>query len=359
MRRTIVICLAASLAALMALPAYAARDNVNVRGRVAISLGNFDIVIGDLGDRSASWNNSPTRVHVEVLEGRRTRDLYFDSLPAAFFVLREMYGAPRIVALDVPDFLGQGLIDGTQAYYVLDYEHYSRGGLPLVLAFNNYGDALDELQYRNGEVMGFDDLVAALDRWDDNDRDRIYWRGWDRDRWDSDRWNDAWNNRWRGWGWDNNHGWLRIDVGQDNDDWGRNRRDHDHYDRGRGDGDGRDRNRDDREQYDRRHDDRGRGDRARGDGDERDRDRDGRGEGDRARGDGREQDGGNGDQGQGDSARGDGNGRDNHQGNHGQENTDRHSGRVRNTGTQKVKDTAKGKVEANNGGTNRQSGRVR
>lgn len=329
MRRSIVICLAASLAALVAVPAYAARDNIDVRGRVAISLGDFDIVIGDMGDRSTGWSNSPTRVHVEVLDGRRRRDHYFDSLPAALFVLREMYGAPRILQLDVPEYAGQrhlnhghtghGLIDGTQAYYVWDYDQYSRGGMPLVMAFSSYGDALDELQYRNGELMDFSDLVEALYSWAQSDRDRIYWRGWDRDRWDSDRWNNAWDNRWHGWGWDSDRGWCRFDADRDDDNWGRNRRNHNRYNRGRGDHDERDRDRDDREEYDRRHNDSGQGDRARGDG--------------------RQQDDSDGDQ--------------------GQENTDRHSGRVRNTGTEKAKDSAKGKVESNKSGTNRQSGRVR
>jgi len=234
MRLVLAACIAGSLAALLALPAYAARDDVKVSGRAEISLGNFDIVIGDLGDRFDGWDQRPTRVHAEVLDGRRSRDHYFDSLPAALFVLREMYGMPRILQLDVPQYGGGGLLDGTRAFYLLDYDEYSRGGLPLVLAFASYRDAMDELYWRNGEVLDFEDLVGALYRWADSDRERIYWRGWDNGLWDRDNWNRAWNSRWDGWGWDSDHGWLRVNVDLGDGDRDRNRRDPEHYDRNNG-----------------------------------------------------------------------------------------------------------------------------
>ncbi len=259
MRLIQVTSLALALAALLAIPVYAAGDNVQVRGRVAISLGDFDIVIGDLGDRSDNWSASPTRVHFTVLDGRRTREHYFDSLPAALFVLREMYGTPRIVQFDVPDYAYGGLIDGAQAYYVLDSGHYSRGGLPLVLAFSDYNEAYAELRYREGAVLDFDELVLTLTRWSDRDRDRIYWRGWDRPRWERDNWDQAWNSRWAGWNWDRDRGWGRLDGGRgqgerDRRERGRDDRGWDQRDRERGDnnngGQGRERTRD-REQGDR------------------------------------------------------------------------------------------------------------
>jgi hypothetical protein len=234
------IMLAASAAAAQA-------EDVRVRGR--IDLGDFEIIIGDTGDWFDGWDDRDTRVYARVLEGQRTREFYFDSLPAALFVLRERYGAPRILELGVPEFAGDrhlqhghaghGLIDGTRAYYVWDYDYHSRGGLPLILAFDNYYDAADELGWRNGEILDFDDLVWELYRWADRDYDRIYWRGWHAERWDTDGWRRAWDRRWDGWDWDRDHGWLKIDVnigdddGYDRHDRGRNERGH-HNSRGKG-----------------------------------------------------------------------------------------------------------------------------
>lgn len=115
----------------------------------------------------------------------------------------------------VPDYAGYGLIDGTQAYYVWDYDHQSRGGTPLVLAFSSYLAALNEARYRNSSVMDYNDVMASLESWADTDRDRIYWRGSNQDQWDTARWDSAWDNRWEGWGWDHQRGWSNADANLD------------------------------------------------------------------------------------------------------------------------------------------------
>jgi hypothetical protein len=204
--------LAFMFAALLVFPAYAAQRTVDVSGRVDIRLGDFAIVIGDMGDKYSNWNDSSTRVSVNVMDSGRTRDYYFDNLPAALFVLRQMYDQPRIMHLRVPDYYGQGLIDGTQAYYLWDNEHQSRGGTPLLLAFANARDAQDELRYRSGSVMDFNDVMQSLGNWAESDRGQIYWRGSNRDQWDATSWNSAWDNRWQGWGWDHERGWNQGEV---------------------------------------------------------------------------------------------------------------------------------------------------
>lgn len=211
MRAAIAILLAVSLSALTAFPAYAAHDDVTVRGRAEIRLGDFEIIIGDLGHRYDAWDYSPTRVEVEVMDGWRSRMYYFDSLPAALFVLRQMYNAPQLVSLYVPDYDGDRLINGFNSYYVWDYDHYSRGGLPLIISFGSYRDAQREARYRNGVILDFKEVVSALYDWADRDYRRIYWRGWDRERWNDDRWDRAWHSRWQGWGWDRDRGWSKVD----------------------------------------------------------------------------------------------------------------------------------------------------
>lgn len=217
MRIITAIMLATVLGALFGFPAYAAQRTADARGRVDVRLGDFAIVIGDMGDRYDRWNDSPTRILTDVMDSGRTQDYYFDNLPAALFVLRQMYDQPQIVKLSVPDYYSQRLIDGTQAYYLWDNEHQSRGGTPLLLAFANAGDAQDELRYRSGTVMDFADVIQSLGSWADSDREHIYWRGSNRDQWDASSWNSAWDNRWQGWGWDQQRGWNPADanVGQD------------------------------------------------------------------------------------------------------------------------------------------------
>lgn len=203
------------IAGMFMLPAYAAQDNAAVSGRAVISLGDFDVVIGDLGDRYSSWNDSATRVRVTVQDGRRTREHYFDSLPAARYVLRQMYGEPQIVGLSMRDYSGQQLIDGSQAYYVWDDARQSRGGLPLVLAFSSHQAALDEARTRNSDVVDYSNVVKSLDSWEEKDRDRIYWRGSERSRWNAESWNNAWNNRWKGWAWNHERGWSKDSAKAD------------------------------------------------------------------------------------------------------------------------------------------------
>jgi hypothetical protein len=215
MRVLHLIWLAGLSAILAGFPAFAASDGDQVHGRAQLSLGDFDVVIADTGDAPDGWNTSPTHVYVQVLDGRDVRDMYFDSLPAAVYVLRELYGTPRILRLLVPEYNGseqQGgqdgaWIDGLEAYYVWDDHRYCRGNLPLVLAFGDYRSAVSELLNREGELMSFDNLVTALYGWADDNSRRIYWRGAEQNRWDNEIWNQAWENRWTGWSWDYDHGW--------------------------------------------------------------------------------------------------------------------------------------------------------
>jgi hypothetical protein len=199
------------LVALVVSPAYAAQDNPDGSVQGIVDLTVYDIVIGDMGEMYETWGDSPTRIRADVTYNNQTSEHYFDSLPAALYVLRQQYGEPNIVQMDVLDYTGLGLIDSSLAYYVWDNANQSRGGLPLVLAFKDYETAVNESLYRNSEVIDYDGVVNAVDRWQDQDRDRIYWRGWDSDHWDSVTWNAAWNNRWQGWFWDHEYGWRRAD----------------------------------------------------------------------------------------------------------------------------------------------------
>ncbi len=260
MRLNHVIWLVLLLAALLISPAYAAQSKTAVHVRADINLGNYDVVIGDMGGRYTSWNDSPTRIRAEVLDRSRTREYYFDNLPAALFVLRLMYGEPEMVQLDVLDYAGLGLIDSRQAYYIWDYEQQSRGGLPLVLAFGSYRAAQDESRYRDSRVLDYDGVVRLLNRWEETQRDQIYWRGWDQDSWNTQRWNSAWDSRWQGWDWDDKRGWSKTVVAADSLS---------------------------KDPFSRRSN-RGKGDIARQDQEKRDRDRENNGKGDRARGKDRE-----------------------------------------------------------------------
>jgi hypothetical protein len=208
--------LASTFAVLLAAPTYAARDYLQTRDQAAINLNAYDYVIGDLGNKFAGWDSRPTHTYVRVEDRTNARDYYFDSLPAAMFVLREVYGTPEIVQLAVADYASQyggsdraKMINGTQAYYVWDAYDYSRGNLPLILAFSNYRDAMVEAYYRGGEIMYLQQAVSAVYSWADSHKDRIYWRGWDLARWPGDSWTQAWNERWTGWSWDHDRSWQR------------------------------------------------------------------------------------------------------------------------------------------------------
>lgn len=188
-------------------------------------LRNYGIVIGDMGSQSSQWVNSPTRVFAQVIVNGSRRNYYFDSLPAALFVLRERFNRPQVVVLDVAEYGyashpseyydSFGLIDGLDAYYVWDYNNFSIGGVPLVLAFSDLQDAQDELQYRDGRVMSFDELMDATYRWFDAERDRVYWRGWDARYWNDRRWTSAWRHRWNGYDWDDDYGWIALGINLD------------------------------------------------------------------------------------------------------------------------------------------------
>ena len=62
-------------------------------------------------------------------------------------------------------------------------------------SFFDRRDAYDFGRYRDGQVMDFDEVVYQLKRWHDDYRDRVYWRGWDTNRWDNHHWSSAWNRR--------------------------------------------------------------------------------------------------------------------------------------------------------------------
>lgn len=208
--------LASIFAVLLAAPTYAARDNLQTWDQAAINLSAYDYVISDLGNKFAGWDSRPTHTYVRVEDRTNARDYYFDSLPAAMFVLREVYGTPEIIQLAVTDYASQyggsagtKMINGAQAYYVWDAYDYSRGNLPLILAFSNYRDAMTEAYYRGGEIMYFQQAVSAIFSWADSHKDRIYWRGWDLARWPGNSWTQAWNARWTGWSWDHDRSWQR------------------------------------------------------------------------------------------------------------------------------------------------------
>ncbi|MDQ3024819.1 MAG: hypothetical protein M3R04_10675 [bacterium] len=232
-------------------------------------LGDFDIIIGDSGDRYDGWESSETRTYVRVSDRRGgTHDHYFDSLASAFFVLRERYGTVRVLDIEVPEYAGSrheehghqghGIIDGSRAWYFWDTERYARGGLPLILAYYDRHDAEDMSYYRNGEVMNFEQVVMSLKRWSERSSSRIYWRG--RDNWNNSSWNSAWNNRWQGYGWDRDRGWsVSLNIGKGGIRGGsvrygnggtrarviyRDNNNHDHHNNGRGRGNERGRSRD-------------------------------------------------------------------------------------------------------------------
>jgi hypothetical protein len=239
MRLYHLIWLAGLRAILAVIPAFAATDGTQVQGRAEISLANYDVVIADTGDVPEGWSASPTHVYLQVLDGRDARDMYFDSLPAAVFVLRELYGTPRILQLLVPEYNspqqqgGQGSvwIDGLQAYYIWDAQRFCRGNLPLVLAFSDHRSAVSELLNCEGELLSFENLVLALYSWADHNANRIYWRGRDQQSWDNTIWSQAWNERWTGWSWDYDHGWDCPDGKPEHDGPG-----HDHPGPGHGGG---------------------------------------------------------------------------------------------------------------------------
>lgn len=192
-------------------------------------LSGYEIIIGDTGDRYEGWEDSETHVYVRSRDSRgRRHENYFDSIASAFFVLREKYGTVRILDFEVPEYAGprheahghegHGLIDGSEAYYVWDHDRRARGGLPLILAFDSYRDAREEARYRDADVMDFEELIYNLKSWYDMKRSQVYWRGWHSDRWDNSRWNNSWNRRWNGYGWDRNEGWtLRLNIDGDGD----------------------------------------------------------------------------------------------------------------------------------------------
>lgn len=192
--------------------------DVAVEGRVTGDIGildDFDIVIGDLGDRFDGWDDRDTRVFAEIYDGRSYREHYFDNLPAMMFVLRETYNNARITRLEVPDYAGRGrgLIDGRYAWYVWDYDRYSRGGTPLVLAFSSLADARRAADLRDGDVLSYEDAMWRLYDWTERANPQVYWRGWDRDRWeDRDRWQSAWDRRWPDARWDSRDGWIGVEL---------------------------------------------------------------------------------------------------------------------------------------------------
>jgi hypothetical protein len=163
-----------------------------------------------------------------VLDGREERDFYFDSLPAAYYVMHERYRDPQYLDFEVQVYdglringyvsSGSRLLDARNAYYVWDYERFSRGGLPLILAFSSREQAQDELRYRRGRLLDYIALGAALDGWkiDLRRNDRVYWRGEDPDRWGNDyyspRWQRAWEQRWAGFSFDIGEGWLNVGL---------------------------------------------------------------------------------------------------------------------------------------------------
>ncbi len=91
-------------ASLAGLAACAANDNNQVQSQHKISLDDFEVVIADMGEISEGWSAIPARVSVKVLDGPDTREMYFDSLLAAVFMLREIFGTPRILQLDVAEY---------------------------------------------------------------------------------------------------------------------------------------------------------------------------------------------------------------------------------------------------------------
>lgn len=212
------------LAGMMMLPAHSQETKVTSHLRADSDLlDSFDIIIGDTGQRFNGWSDRETRVFAEVYDGRRYHEHYFDNLPAMMFVLREKYLQAQITYIEVPEYAGyrhenhghegHGLIDGRYAWYVWDHDRYSRGGTPLVLAFDSLPDARREARYRDGSVLSYEDMIWRLYDWSDRAHDRVYWRGWDNDRWSDDgRWQRAYDRHWHDARWDDRDGWLSVEL---------------------------------------------------------------------------------------------------------------------------------------------------
>ena len=216
--------IAGILTGLLFIPAHS--DEVKVTGQLKGDielLDGFDIIISDTGRTFDGWSDRETRVFAEVYDGRSYHEHYFDNLPAMMFVLRESYRQAQITYLEVPEYAGlrheehghegHGLIDGRYAWYVWDHDRYSRGGTPLVLAFGSLADARREARDRDGSVLSYEDMIWRLYDWSDRAHDRVYWRGWDDDRWSDDqRWQQAYDNYWHDARWDSRDGWLSVEL---------------------------------------------------------------------------------------------------------------------------------------------------
>lgn len=172
-------------------------------------LSGYDYVIGDTGDHYAGWDRVDTRVYARVITSSgEYREHYFESLPAAFFVLRERYGSVRVAEMRMPEAFGGQQIDATRAYFVWDNTRVSRGNLPLVLAFRDYEDASHEARSLGGGVYEFSGVLQALSGWYDDSRPKVYWRGYH--TWEPSRWNRVYSRRWDGYDWDRSHGWANL-----------------------------------------------------------------------------------------------------------------------------------------------------
>jgi hypothetical protein len=108
------------------------------------------------------------------------------------------------------------LIDGLHAYYVFD-NRTGPGGLPVILAFNDYRDAEGYGRRYGGRAYGFRDMASQLNDWCRSRERNIYWRGSDPNC-DAHTWRNAWSQRWEGYGWDNNNGWTLQFSYSDRDD---------------------------------------------------------------------------------------------------------------------------------------------
>ncbi|MCB1186888.1 hypothetical protein KDL29_06935 [bacterium] len=216
--------IAGIMASMMLIPAHS--EDVRVTGQLKADLDlldDFDIIIGDSGQRFDGWSDRETRVFAEVHDGQRYHEHYFDNLPAMMFVLRETYRRASITYLEVPEYAGyrheshghegHGLIDGRYAWYVWDHDRYSRGGTPLVLAFSGLSDARSEARKRDASVLSYEDMLWRLYDWSDQAHERVYWRGWDNDRWSDDgRWQRAYDEHWQDPRWDDNDGFLSVEL---------------------------------------------------------------------------------------------------------------------------------------------------
>ncbi|MCB1217857.1 hypothetical protein KDL44_10715 [bacterium] len=208
--------IAGIMAAMLLIPAHS--EEVKVTGQLKTDLDfldGFDIIIGDSGQRFDGWSERETRVFAEVYDGRTYHEHYFDNLPAMMFVLRENYERASITWLEVPDYSapGRGLIDGRYAWYVWDHDRYSRGGTPLVLAFSGLADARREAGRREASLLSYEDMLWRLYDWSEQAHERVYWRGWDRERWsDEPRWQRAYDEHWQDPRWDDSDGFLSVEL---------------------------------------------------------------------------------------------------------------------------------------------------